>query len=64
MTSQDASAAAGAGSVDVGDPNCPQCRSRMKVRQISPALTLPKIDDVVYGCERCGTEAKHTVKRA
>ena len=47
-----------------GHPNCPRCHYRMRVKQISPALLADDIDDTVYGCERCGTEAKRTVKRA
>ena len=44
-------------------PSCTQCQSRMTVKQISPVLFASNLDDVVYGCERCGAEAKRTVKR-
>ena len=45
-------------------PSCPQCQSLMTVQQVSPALFASDIDDIVYGCEGCGTEAQRTVKRA
>ena len=45
-------------------PSCPQCQSRMTVKQVSPVLFASGLDDVVYGCDGCGTEAKRTVKRA
>ena len=44
-------------------PSCPKCQRRMEVKQITPVLFAQKLDDVVYGCDRCGTEAKRTVKR-
>ena len=44
--------------------SCPQCQRRMTVKQVSPVLFASGLDDVVYGCEGCGTEAKRTVKRA
>ena len=45
-------------------PACPQCQRRMTIRSISPVLFATGIDDVVYGCEDCGTEVKKTVNRA
>jgi DNA-directed RNA polymerase subunit RPC12/RpoP len=45
-------------------PFCSQCQSRMTVKQISPVLFASDVDDMVYGCEGCGTEVKRTVKRA
>jgi hypothetical protein len=36
----------------------------MTVKQVSPVLFASGLDDVVYGCEECATEAKRTVKRA
>ena len=45
-------------------PNCPQCERRMTVKQVAPVLFASDLDDVTYGCETCGTEAKRTVKRA
>jgi hypothetical protein len=35
----------------------------MTVKQISPLLFASDLDDVVYGCDKCGTEAKRTVRR-
>ena len=45
-------------------PDCPQCQRRMTVKQISPVLFASDVDDVVYGCDDCGTKAKRTVKRS
>jgi hypothetical protein len=45
-------------------PVCPQCQRRMTVKQVSPVLFATELDDVIYGCEDCATEAKRTVKRA
>ena len=36
----------------------------MTVKQVTPVLFASGMDDVVYGCEDCGTEAKRTVKRS
>jgi hypothetical protein len=36
----------------------------MVVRQVMPVLFASGLDEVVYGCEKCGTEAKRTIKRA
>jgi hypothetical protein len=45
-------------------PNCPQCERRMTTKQVAPVLFASNLDDVTYGCEKCGTEAKRTVTRA
>lgn len=45
-------------------PSCPKCQSPMTVKQVSPVLFAPDIDDVIYGCEGCATEFKRSVKRA
>ena len=45
------------------NPPCPTCERRMVVRQVAPVLFASGLDDVVYGCEKCGTEAKRTIKR-
>jgi hypothetical protein len=45
-------------------PNCPQCERRMTIKQVAPVLFASNLDDVTYGCEKCGTEAKRTVTRA
>jgi len=46
-----------------GPPQCPECRRRMTVKRVLPVLFASNLDDVVYGCNRCGTETKRTVKR-
>jgi len=45
-------------------PACPQCQRRMSVKQVKPVLFASDVDDVLYGCDECGTEAKRSVKRA
>ena len=45
------------------NPPCPACERRMIVKQVTPVLFASGLDDVIYSCERCGTEAKRTVKR-
>jgi hypothetical protein len=60
MISQEQSAT----SNEQSPPHCPGCQNRMRVKQLSPAILAADLDDVVYGCERCGTEAKRVVKRS
>ena len=36
----------------------------MAVKQVTPVLFASEFDDMIFGCEKCGTEAKRTVKRA
>ena len=45
------------------NPPCPSCERRMTVKQVTPVLFASELDDVIYGCEDCGTEVKRTVKR-
>jgi hypothetical protein len=35
----------------------------MTVKQVIPVLFAPNVDDVVYGCDECGTEIKLGVNR-
>lgn len=44
-------------------PSCPHCTRKMTVKQVTPVLFASNMDDVVYGCEDCGTATKRTVKR-
>jgi hypothetical protein len=44
-------------------PECPQCHRGMTVKQVTPVLFASDMDDMVYGCEDCGTEVKRTIKR-
>lgn len=32
----------------------------MSVKQVTPVLFASEIDDVIYGCDKCGTEVKRT----
>jgi predicted SprT family Zn-dependent metalloprotease len=41
-------------------PQCPRCRTMMKVRTLRPGQ---KVDDVVYRCEQCRDEIVVEVKR-
>ena len=45
------------------NPICPTCQRRMTVKQVTPVLFASGMDDMIFGCEGCGTEAKRTVKR-
>jgi hypothetical protein len=45
------------------NPKCRTCQRRMTVKQVTPVLFASGIDDVIFGCEDCGTEVKRTVKR-
>jgi hypothetical protein len=45
-------------------PNCPACQRQMEAKRVVPVLFASGLDDVLYTCEPCGTEAKRTVKRA
>jgi hypothetical protein len=45
------------------NPKCQTCQRRMTVKQVTPVLFASGIDDVIFGCEDCGTEVKRTVKR-
>jgi hypothetical protein len=35
----------------------------MAVKQVSPVLFASDFDDMVFGCDECGTETKRSVKR-
>ena len=48
---------------ETAGPDCPQCHGTMTVRQLSPAVSASDVDEVVYGCARCGTELKRDIKR-
>ncbi len=43
-------------------PQCPRCKSLMKVRKRIP-LPGRKYDDVDYRCEECGAEILRAVQR-
>ncbi|MEA2982455.1 MAG: hypothetical protein QOF91_3552 [Alphaproteobacteria bacterium] len=36
----------------------------MTLKQVESVLFAANLDDVIFGCEKCGTEVKRTVKRA
>jgi RNase P subunit RPR2 len=42
------------------NPICPQCKRRMTIKRVTPILFASGMDDVVYGCDDCGTETKRT----
>jgi uncharacterized Zn finger protein len=43
-------------------PVCPHCNRSMTVRQLTPSLLGPDIDDVVYRCPNCGSVETRAVK--
>jgi hypothetical protein len=55
--------AGGFGTSKMTNPPCPKCARAMTVKQVMPVLFATNVDDVVFGCEDCGTEVKHSVKR-
>jgi NAD-dependent SIR2 family protein deacetylase len=42
-------------------PKCPQCQDQMVRKRVELVLFASNLDDVTYGCEKCGTEMKRTV---
>ena len=42
---------------------CPACGQRTVLRQVAAGLFASGLDEVIYGCEKCGTEVKRTIKR-
>jgi transposase-like protein len=45
-------------------PDCPRCKRAMTVKQVSPTMRAADLDEMVYGCDECGTEIKRTIKRS
>jgi hypothetical protein len=43
-------------------PLCLHCNRSMTVRQLTPSLLGPDIDDVVYRCSECGSVETRAVK--
>jgi hypothetical protein len=43
---------------------CPKCQRPMTLKQVTPLLFTASMDEMVYGCEDCGTKTKRTMKRA
>jgi hypothetical protein len=41
---------------------CPQCRHRMSVKSVAPALFAPELEDITHACDHCGSELVRTVK--
>jgi len=52
------------GGPKAANPTCPKCAGRMIVKQVAPVLFASDLDDVIFGCEKCASEVKRTVKRA
>ena len=46
-----------------GVPHCPDCKSRMEIKLVTPVLFASDVDEATYVCERCGLEAKRTLRR-
>jgi len=49
--------------LSAGNPVCPHCHRSMSVRQLTPSLVAPDVDEVVYGCTDCGTGETRAVRR-
>jgi transposase-like protein len=43
-------------------PVCHRCNRSMTVRQLTPSLLGPDVDDVVYRCTDCGSVVTRAVK--
>ena len=41
---------------------CPQCRHRMSIKSIAPAMFAPELEDITHACDHCGSELVRTVK--
>jgi len=52
-----------AGSRQPQSPQCSDCNTSMTIKLVTPVLFASDVDDVIYVCERCGAEARRSVKR-
>jgi transposase-like protein len=44
-------------------PDCPVCKSGMRLLQVAPIVFTPDLDEVSYVCDECGQTTKRTLKR-
>jgi transposase-like protein len=44
-------------------PNCPICKSGMRLLQLTPIVFTPDLDEVSYVCDECGQTTKRTLRR-
>ena len=42
---------------------CPNCKSEMTIREVTPILLADGFEDVTYRCKSCRSEMKRTFKR-
>ena len=42
---------------------CCRCDAPMKIKTITPTMTSPSLDEVVYRCPACNDEIEQTVLR-
>ena len=42
---------------------CPNCKSEMTVKQITPIFLADGLEDVIYRCKACHSDMKRTFKR-
>jgi C4-type Zn-finger protein len=44
-------------------PDCPLCKTGMRLVQATPVLFAHDLKEVVYVCDECGQRTKRTLKR-
>jgi C4-type Zn-finger protein len=44
-------------------PDCPVCKTGMRLVQVTPIIFTPDLDEVSYACDECGQRTKRTHKR-
>ena len=42
---------------------CPNCKSEMTIREVTPIFLADGFEDVIYRCKSCRSEMKRTFKR-
>ena len=47
----------------LANPDCPLCKTGMRLVQASPVIFSHDLDEVVYVCDECGQRTKRTLKR-
>jgi C4-type Zn-finger protein len=45
-------------------PDCPVCKSGMRLVQVMPVVFTPDLDEVSFVCDECGQTTKRTLKRS
>ena len=50
-------------SIVLAKPDCPVCKTGMRLVQATPVVFTHDLDDVSYVCDECGQRTKRTLKR-